>query len=96
MNSPFRLSAADTVITSAQELVVGAGQRAFVQNLGMEPLKVKMGEGASATSFHFVLPAGEVDDDGTGGATSGDSPLKDYVGVVSFYSESCRYVAWVK
>jgi hypothetical protein len=41
-----------------------------IQNLGTNTLYVKLGDGASTTSFHFALKAGSVNDDGTGGSVS--------------------------
>lgn len=82
---------------ASEDMVVAAGQRPFVQNLGTSPLFVKLGTGASASSFNFILNAATAEDNGTGGATPKDGwPLDGFVGTVSFFSTDFRYVAWVR
>ena len=62
-----------------------------IQNLGTNVLAVKLGAGASATSFNILLKAGIAQDDGTGGYISDEI----YKGPVSVFplSGAARYVA---
>lgn len=60
------------IVTVAGTVLVPNGNRLvwFVQNLGTNPLFVKMGAGASTTDFDFVLKACTAQDDGSGGYIS--------------------------
>jgi hypothetical protein len=65
--------------------------RGYIQNLGTNPLKVKLGgSNASNTSYHVILAGGTVNDDGRGD----DLWIDDFVGNVSVYGTSPRYIAW--
>ncbi len=61
-----------------------------IQNLGTNPLFVRLGPDASSTVFHYVLKAGSASDDGSGGFISGDAT---YRGVISVAGTSPRFVA---
>lgn len=78
-------------ITTAANVTIAAGQRLFIQNLDTDPLFVKRGTGASSSSFNYVLQAGGVADDGTGGAIL----IDDFIGTVSFAGTTVRYNAWI-
>jgi len=56
----------------------------LVANQGTSKLYVKLGTAATSSSWHFVLPPGGSDDDGTGGTVSIDG----YVGPVSVLSST--------
>lgn len=56
-----------TPVTADGTLDLATGQRAHVQNCGTAKIYVKVGSGASSSSFHAVLAAGYADDDGLGG-----------------------------
>lgn len=56
----------------------------LVANQGTSKLYVKLGTAATTSSWHFVLPPGGADDDGTGGTVSIDG----YVGEVSVISST--------
>lgn len=60
-----------------------------IQNLGQNPLFVRMATGASTALFHVILKAGTADDDGTGGFISDEL----HKGVVSVAGNSPRFVA---
>lgn len=66
-----------------------------IQNLGTNPLFVRLGAGASATEFHYVLRAGSVADDGIGGVLSENEGVV-YVGVVTIAGTSPRYTVTEK
>lgn len=78
------------IITVAADIVLAAGDRLFVQNLGINPLFVKRGAGATAADFNYVLQGAGANDDGTGGAV----PISDFIGTVSFAGTAVRYNAW--
>jgi hypothetical protein len=77
--------------SEATVFTLSAGERGFIQNLGTDPLKVKLGASAATNSYSMILNGCTVDDDGTGG-----SHFIDYfAGAVSVYSEgNARYIAW--
>jgi hypothetical protein len=61
-----------------------------IQNLGTNPLYVRMGSGASTTLFHVCLRAGAANDDGSGGM------LTDTLwnGIISVAGTAPRFVLW--
>lgn len=61
-----------------------------IQNLGQNPLFVRLGSGASTTVFHFVLKAGTANDDGLGGSFSMSTGTV-YTGIVTIAGTSPRY-----
>lgn len=77
-------------ITTTADVTLAAGDRLFIQNLGTNPLFVQRGTGATSSSFNYVLAAGGVADDGTGGSLV----IDDFIGAVSFAGTSPRYNAW--
>jgi hypothetical protein len=79
-----------SIITVAALIQVKKGEVVFIQNLGTNHLFVKRGTGASTTSFHEVLNASAVQDNGTGGKAT----ISDFVGYLSFAGTSVRYMAW--
>lgn len=87
-------SAANTpsIQTAAGNALVANGDRKAwsVQNLGTNPLFVRLGESASASVFHYVLKGCAAQDDGSGGFISGDDT---YRGVISVAGTSPRFVA---
>lgn len=58
------------------------------QNLGTNPLKIKLGNGASESVFHIVLKPGLANDDGLGGLVEDE----DWTGPISIAGTSPRYV----
>jgi len=79
-------AATSTVVTSdGTALAANATRQAFaIQNLATMPLYVKLGSGASSSSFSFVLKAGTAANDGTGGFFSDSS----YIGIVTIAAAS--------
>lgn len=80
--------AGNAISTSAGDISnVTAGMRLIVQNLDTDPLFVKYGTGASASSFSFVLPACTATDDGTSPPVVIDS----WIGIVSVAGTTPRF-----
>ena len=69
---PTQASNTPAISSNATALADSLGRRIAwsVQNLGMNPLYLLLGSGASTTVFHTVLKAGTSNDDGTGGSYS--------------------------
>lgn len=77
-------------ITVAADITIAAGEKLFIQNLDTDALFVRRGTGCTTAAFNYVLQAGGVQDDGTGGALM----IDDFIGVVSFAGTTPRYNAW--
>lgn len=77
-------------ITTAADITLAAGDKLEIQNLGVNPLFVRRGTGATTSLFNYVLQGAAANDDGTGGY----KVIDDFVGVVSFAGTSVRYNAW--
>lgn len=62
-----RASTNTAILTAAGQVAVANYGRQLlrIQNLGTNPLFVKLGDNASTTDFTFVLPANTVADNGT-------------------------------
>lgn len=60
-----------------------------IQNLGQNPLFVRMGTGATTSLFHMVLKGGSADDDGLGGSYSSQEVV--YTGDITVAGTSPRY-----
>ena len=88
INTPAILTptTGDTVIAANPARIMW-----MIQNLGQNPLFVKLGAGATTTSFHVVLKAGTANDDGTGGSTAMESGTI-YNGDISVAGTSPRCV----
>lgn len=78
------------IITSAGDvLAVNASRKSWhIQNLGTNPLFVRLATGSSTSVFHMVLEAGVLADDGNGGVWEDDT----HTGVVSVAGTSPRCV----
>ncbi len=82
------------VVTAAGTLLnVNTNRRTIViQNLnGTDPLYVKFGDGASTSSFTFILKPGAAPDDGQGGIMAEDT--LSYTGIITIAGTSIRCVA---
>jgi len=88
INTPAILSptTGDTVIASNPARIMW-----MIQNLGQNPLFVKLGAGATTSVFHVVLKAGTANDDGTGGSTAMEAGTI-YNGAISVAGTSPRCV----
>lgn len=62
----------------------------FIQNLGTNALFVREGLAGSTSVFNYVLAAGSVNDDGTGGSMS-KTEGSVYTGVITIAGTSPRY-----
>lgn len=62
----------------------------LIQNLGTNPLFVRLGAGASTTEFHTVLKAAVVQDDGSGGMMGQDVGAI-YCGIITIAGTTPRY-----
>lgn len=82
-NTPEILEAAGTVLAANLDRNQWA-----IQNLGTNPLFVRLGAGASTSVFHVLLKGGAGADDGTGGFFSDDL----YTGIVSVAGTDPRCV----
>lgn len=80
-----------SIASSTTALAANANRTQWViQNLGQNPLFVRLGASASTTVFHVVLKAGSANDDGTGGVISQDTGAV-YCGLISIAGTSPRY-----
>lgn len=61
----------------------------FMQNCGLEPVKVCIGDTATADVFHFILAGCSAVDDGLGSIVD----VSKYKGKVSIYSAAAHRVA---
>jgi hypothetical protein len=82
-NTPAIVTAAGTAIAANP---ARKGWR--IQNLGTNPLFVRLGASASSTVFHVLLKGGSANDDGLGGIVEDDI----YSGIVSVAGTSPRFV----
>lgn len=80
--------ASDTTALAANTSRIGWS----IQNLGTNPLFVRLGASASSTVFHVVLKAGAGNDDGSGGFISQMEGVV-YTGVITIAGTSPRYTA---
>lgn len=81
-----------SIASAATALAANASRTQWsLQNLGTNPLYVRLGSGASTTVFHVVLKAATANDDGTGGIMSQDTGAV-FCGLVSIAGTSPRYI----
>lgn len=80
------------ILTSGGDVIAATPTRksATIQNLGMNPLFVRLGTGASSTVFNYILKAGTANDDGTGGSITLSGT--DWTGIISATGTSPRLV----
>lgn len=77
------------VTTAGTILNINDNRRGLIiQNLGKDPLFVKLGENASTSDFDFILKAGSATDDGLGGIMSYD--VLSYTGAISVDGTTVR------
>ena len=62
----------------------------FIQNLGTNPLFIRLGENATTSLFHMVLRGGTANDDGTGGSISQAEGIV-YAGIITVAGTDKRY-----
>lgn len=93
MNIVYQTKDSNTPAIASSTTALAANPKRIVwniQNLGMNPLYVLMGSGASTTVFHFVLKASTANDDGSGG-TVGQEEGVIYTGIITIAGTSPRY-----
>lgn len=78
------VSTSTPVTANGNAFTIAAGTIGCVQNCKDEVLFVKLGTGASATSFNWILRAGDAADDGKGGSII----IDNWVGIVSIFAVS--------
>lgn len=60
-----------SIVTSAGEVIAAGDKYSWtIQNVGQNPIFVRLGGTASSTVFHYVLKAGTADSDGLGGSVA--------------------------
>ncbi|MBI3231848.1 MAG: hypothetical protein HYZ51_02080 [Candidatus Doudnabacteria bacterium] len=80
------------IVSAATALAVNADRRGWsIQNIGTNPLFVRLGSGASTTVFHFICKAGTAQDDGTGGSINQTEGVV-FTGLISIAGTAPRYV----
>jgi hypothetical protein len=81
------------IITSAGTLLAQNLSRSglIIQNLGVNPLYVCFGSGASVTVFDIILKGAAGNDDGTGGTFSFD--VLSYTGIITIAGTGPRCTA---
>lgn len=87
INTPAIATAEGTAIAANTDR-----QSWSIQNVGTNPLFVRLGTGASATVFHFVIKGGTGDSDGNGGSVGEDGSGTVYSGIISVAGTSPKYV----
>jgi len=81
-----------SIASAATALAANEARSAWsIQNLGTNPLFVRLGSGASTSVFHCVLKAGSLNDNGTGGSYSMEAGVV-YTGIITVAGTSPRYV----
>lgn len=91
MDRKSSVSNTPSIISSAGDAIAAnASRRGWaIQNLGTNPLFVRLGTGASSTVFHRILKGNSIADDGTGGIIEDEA----WIGIVSVAGTSPRFVA---
>ena len=80
------------ILDAATALAANTERGAFmIQNLGTNPLFVRLGLAASTTVFHVVLKGGTGNDDGNGGSYAQEDGTV-YTGVITIAGTTPRYV----
>lgn len=93
MISIDKTSAVNTpsIQTSANAILANENRIGWqIQNLGINPLFVLLGNGANSTTFHFVLKGGTASSDGLGGSVSQTAGAV-YTGIITIAGTSPSY-----
>lgn len=92
--APNSIGAANTpsIATAAEALAANANRKGWmIQNVGTNPLFVRLGGTASATVYHVVLKGGTADNDGLGASFSQMDGVI-FTGAVTIAGTSPKYV----
>lgn len=93
INNASQIKATTGISTTAGDVFAANPNRRWflIQNLDTHVLYVKLGTGASATDFNFVLKAGTGAADGLGGQY--ESQVLVFTGIISVFSSTPSFVA---
>lgn len=89
------VSSANTpsIQTSATAIAANTSRKGWsIQNVGTNPLFVRLGSGASATVFNYVLKGGTGNNDGLGSSVSQMDGGTIYQGIITIAGTDPRYV----
>lgn len=82
-----------SIATAATAIAANAARKGWmIQNVGQNPLFVRLGADASATVFHAVLKGGTADTDGLGASLSQMDGGVVYTGIITIAGTSPKYV----
>lgn len=89
--APVNAANTPAIIATATALEANQARAGWsIQNLGTNALFVRLASGASTTVFHYVLKAGAVNDDGTGGLITQMEGVV-YAGIITTAGTAPRY-----
>lgn len=81
-----------SILTDATGIPTNADRAGWsIQNVGTNPLFIRLGGTASSTVYHYVLKAGTADSDGLG-ALVGQTTGTVFTGAISVAGTSPKYV----
>jgi len=90
--APKNVANTPAIISTATALAANAARGAWqIQNVGTNPIFVRLGSGASDTVFHAVLKGGSGAKDGLGASWGQDSGTV-YVGEITIAGTTPSYV----
>ena len=90
--APWPEANTPSIQTGATALTANDQRGAWhIQNVGTNPLRILLGDGASSTVYHFVLKGGTADGDGLG-ASVGQSSGTVFSGTITIDGTSPKYV----
>lgn len=92
--APIGTSNTPSIMSSSTALEVNKARACWsIQNLGQNPLYVRLGDQASTSVFHFALKSTTANDDGLGGLISQAEGVV-YVGKITVAGTSPRYAVY--
>jgi hypothetical protein len=93
--APKNLANTPAVASDATALAANPARGGWgIQNVGTNPLFVRMGSGASDTVFHKVLKGGTGAKDGLGASWDYDAGGTIYTGIITVAGTTPSYVVW--
>ena len=87
INTPEILTSAGTVLTANSDR-----KSWMIQNVGTNPIFVRIGGTASTTVFHFILKGGTADNDGLGASYTEDGGGTVHSGLISIAGTTPKVV----
>jgi len=88
VNTPAIVTEAGTALAAKTS---GNRRGWFIQNVGTNPLFIRLGGTASSTVFHFVIKGGTGDSDGLGGSV-GEKQGAVYQGIITVAGTTPKFV----